>query len=55
MAVSGLLTQLTSTLDADLQSSLEECRQVVEANTTWLAETIETNTRNLQFQTCAAP
>ena len=48
-AAAGILRALTG----ELESAVDECGQVVEQNNTWLAETIQKNTKNLQYQTCA--
>ena len=45
----GILRALT----AELESAVNKCGQVVEQNNAWLAETIQKNTKNLQYQTCA--
>ena len=49
----ALISSQLQWLEAELESAIEECGQVVEQNNAWLAETIQKNTKNLQYQTCA--
>jgi hypothetical protein len=51
----ALISSQLQWLEAELESAVEECGQVVEQNNAWLAETIQKNTKNLQYQTCARP
>ena len=49
----ALISSQLQWLEAELESAVDECGQVVEQNNAWLAETIQKNTKNLQYQTCA--
>ena len=49
----ALISSQLQWLEAELESAVDECGQVVEQNKAWLAETIQKNTKNLQYQTCA--
>ena len=51
----ALISSQLQWLEAELESAVDECGQVVEQNNAWLAETIQKNTKNLQYQTCARP
>jgi len=42
-------------MDRQLAGFKEECNALAEQHAAWLAETVETNTKRLQYQTCAAP
>ena len=54
----ALISSQLQWLEAELESAVDECGQVVEQNNAWLAEscqaeTIQKNTKTLQYQTCA--
>ena len=51
----ALISSQLQWLEAELESAVDECGQVVDQNNAWLAETIQKNTKNLQYQTCARP
>ena len=51
----ALISSQLQWLDNELASAKDECGQVVDQNHAWLHETIQKNTKNLQYQMCARP
>ena len=54
-AVSSYLEQMLSGMDRQLAGFKDECNALAEQHQAWLAETVQTNTKRLQYQTCATP
>jgi hypothetical protein len=40
-------------MDRQLAGFKDECNALAEQHQAWLAETVQTNTKRLQYQTCA--
>ncbi len=52
-AVGPHLANLLSQLDAQLSECQQECDASAAQHSAWLAETVQTNTKQLQYHTCA--
>ena len=50
----ALIASQLQWLDQELASATDECDQKAQEHTAWLTETIEKNSKNLQYQMCAA-
>jgi hypothetical protein len=52
-AVSCYLQDMLGGMDRQLAGFKDECNALAEQHQAWLAETVQTNTKRLQYQTCA--
>ena len=49
----AFVAELLATLDKELAGCRSECEALAETHRAWLTETVDTNCKKLQYQTCA--